>query len=311
MRLCANGRSYACCVIAGMALPLGATGFAFGQVDESAKHALYTTPQANAESPTAQPKAVYRKAAENRHEQPASYYGDEYRYRSPHMANPYFYDPYATQAPYRLRQWGPDGRTFGVPGRPFRGYWIDDDYRQWRHWSQSRKSNERGQRLLNTHGKMMSRGLAAFAQGDYDQARSAFALAASVNVFDPACRIHMAHACFALGRYGQAVRWLREAFGLEPRILDLPYDVRTDYGDPDDFVGHVARLERAVQGFSNEADPLIVLGYVRYYTGDRTKAYEALSLAGQRVAKNEPKRELIEMLLEASEPSRYAGKKGD
>jgi tetratricopeptide (TPR) repeat protein len=216
------------------------------------------------------------------------------------------YPPYLHQTPHRLRQWGPYGRTFTVPGRSFKGPWIDDDYRQWRYWYLTRKTHQRSRRLLKNHDLMMSRGTEAFVKGKYEQARSAFVLAADMNKFDPASRIHAAHACFALGRYSQSVRWLREAFGLEPRIRDLPYDLRTDYGRPSEFDDHLAALKASVQAFPKEIDPLIVLGYVYYYIGQRDQAHQALRKAKDCLAKAAPKDELVTTLLEATAPSRFA-----
>jgi tetratricopeptide (TPR) repeat protein len=170
----------------------------------------------------------------------------------------------------------------------------------------------RSKRLLETQGRMMARGLAAFAEGRYQDARSAFVLAADANVSDSASRIHAAHACFALQRYDEAVRWLREAFGLEPRIRELPYDLRSDYGRVEEFDEHLAALEASVQAFPNDASPLIVLGYVQFYMGNRNEAYQALRRVARRMGDKARRDDLLTLLLEASKPSKYAAvKKGE
>lgn len=231
-------------------------------------------------------------------------YGYDYR---AYGGYPYGY-PWGVM-PYRIRQWGPDGRPFLMPGRPFVGPWIDDDERQWRRWYLARRTKTRSSRLKQTHDLMMARGVAAFAAGDYEQARSGFVLAASTNVYDAASRVHAAHSCFALGRYDQAVRWLREAFRLEPRIRELPYDIRSDYGNPADFDAHLGALKATAAALPGEAEPLIMLGYVHYYTGQRAEAHRALTRASQRLARNAPEAELIAGLLENCAPSRYAANK--
>ncbi len=206
--------------------------------------------------------------------------------------------------PFRLRQWGPDSPVFAVPGRGHGG-WIDDDYRQYRYWKAVRDDRARTRSLLGTHDTMMKRGLAAFAHGNYAMARSAFRLAAKANVFDPACRVHLAHACFALGRYAEAARNLRDAFHLEPRLADLPFDVRDDYGRAEDFAHHLAALEKAATAAAGP-EVLIVLGYVQYFTAERGEAYmalnQALKMLDERAAKE---RHLLGVLIEGCRPSRF------
>ncbi len=236
-----------------------------------------------------------------------SAYGYGYPYGWPYLPDRYYGAPYAI--PHRLRQWGPYGYPFSVPGQGFRGRWIDDDYRQWRYWHLSKKGKQRTKRLLEARDLMMSRGVLAFASGQYEQARSAFVLAADMDKGDPASRIHVAHSCFALGRYGEAVRHLRRAFQLEPRIRELPYDIRTDYGRQEDFDEHLAALRAAVAAFPKEVDPLILLGYVHLYTGQRTEAYQALSRASERLVKGAPRDELIAALIENCKPPRFAARK--
>lgn len=214
-----------------------------------------------------------------------------------------FYPGYGG-VPYRLRQWGPDGAVFGVPGRSS-GEWIDDDYRQYRHWKAVREDHRRTRSLLGTHDKMVKRGLSAFARGDYATARSAFRLAAKANVFDPSCRVHLAHACFALGRYREAARNIREAFHLEPRLADLPYDVRDDYGQPEDFDRHLAALQAAASSGAGP-EPLTVLGYVQYYTDQRSEAFVALRHAQTMLDKRDTKqRHLLNVLIDGCRPSRF------
>ena len=219
--------------------------------------------------------------------------------------------PYEYGGSYRLRQWGPDGQPFLVPGRPFKGLWIDDDDRQWRYWAHVRGSKKRGERLLAGHRKMMARGLEAFAAGDYGRARSAFVLAGSMNEYDPACRVHLAHSYFALGRYRMAVGALRQAFWLEPRIRELPYDVRSDYGRPQDFATHLAALKQSVEAFPAEPDLPLLLAYVSYYTGQRAEAYPALLEAKRRSAKDGPNRRLISLFMEVCKPSPFLARKTD
>jgi len=202
------------------------------------------------------------------------------------------------------------GYWYGSGAPYFQRPWIDDEYRYFRYGRAMEQTHERTKRLLDSHHQMMLEGVAAFRDGRYEQALSAFKLAAGMNVFDPTSRVHAAHACFALHRYGEAVRWLREAFRLEPRLCELPYDLRSDYGRGEDFEEHLASLKSAVELVPTERDPLILLGYVYLYTGRRAEAHQALTQAAERLGTSAPRDELVSMLQKASEPNRsVAGRK--
>jgi len=274
-------------------------GVGLAQTVEAPRQAVYVESSARASSATAPSHYAYP-------------YGGTYRRYGHDWSWPIApYGGHAYSGPYRLRTWGPYGSPFVIPGRSFRGPWIDDDYRQWRYADRTRQSKKRTKRLLESHHKMMSRGLAAFAKGDYERARSAFVLAADMNHGDPASRVHAAHGCFALGRYSQAVRWLREAFRLEPRLCDLPYDIRTDYGAPKDFEAQLSALKGSVAAFPDEPDPLILLGYVSFYAGQRTEAHDALLQARRLLGDRAAKDHLVITLVEASQPSRFVARKKD
>jgi len=205
---------------------------------------------------------------------------------------------------------------YGFPGyhrgftRAYRGSWYDYYERVRNRKRFTKRTRDRSERLAESHRVKMSQGLQAFGAGQYEVARSAFGLAAGMDITDPASRIHAAHACFALGRYSRAVKWLREAFGLEPRIRELPYDLRNDYGRQEDFDAHLAALKGSLEAFPKEVDPPILLGYVHYFTGNRAHAYDALCKAKPRLAKGK-RDDLLALLLEASEPSRFVARKSD
>jgi hypothetical protein len=235
-------------------------------------------------------------------------YGYGYPYPYPAFSNSYIIAPSATG-------WGP----VGYPGYGYPWYgssffddyyypWIDPEYRYERYQRLTTQSAQRTKRLLDKNRGMMSQGLQAFAEGRYEQALSAFRLAADMNKSDPAARVHAAHTCFALGRYSQAVRWLREAFGLEPRLRDLPYDIRDDYGRREDFDEQLTRLRGALELSPNDIDLLTLLGYINYYTGQRTEAYEALRKVKERIPKGARRDELVASLFEACAPERREAK---
>ncbi len=164
----------------------------------------------------------------------------------------------------------------------------------------------RRQSVLSHAGTQMSRGLAAFRAGQYRTAVKYFKLTADTNQGDPASRIYAAHALFAIGRYAEAVEYLRRALSLEPRIAMLTYDVRDDYGRKTDFDTQLTDLQRAVQAAPADLNRLILLGYVLNYTDQPDGAYEALAKARKLNARDK----LVQVLYDGTNPPDIAAEKG-
>jgi len=137
----------------------------------------------------------------------------------------------------------------------------------------------RESRLQRQHLHLMNDGLAAFRRGDYRQAANQFMAAAESNHGDAGSRLHAAHALIAVGDYRSAVVMLRRAFQLQPKIVALEYDIRDDYGNVDDFGLHLKRLHEAAIRAERDEDLWILLGYMRFYSGDCSGAYDAFRLA--------------------------------
>lgn len=156
----------------------------------------------------------------------------------------------------------------------------------------------RQQRLLDHAQSHLERGLVYFRKGQYLYAADAFKLAAETNQGDPASRLYVAHALFARGRYRDAIPYLRRAFELQPKIVFLTFDIRDDYEDRREFDQQLEQLERAVQRFPGSQERLILLGYARYYGGQRDDAYEPLIRAHQQ----DPEDMLIKRLLDNCQP---------
>ena len=123
--------------------------------------------------------------------------------------------------------------------------------------------------------------------------QNAFKLAAETNQGDPAARIYAAHALFATGRYREAVPFLKRAFELQPKLVLLDYDMRDDYGRRADFDSHVRALEAALAQSPSSVERLVMLGYVRYYSGQKDTAYEPLA----RVKRIDPANPIPDRLL--------------
>ncbi len=177
-------------------------------------------------------------------------YSNYYEYYPPRDG---YYDPYQAMVAEAYRQGVDDGR----------------------HFEQFERAALMG---ITSYLDAMDFGLAAFADGRYTEAADGFLLAARLNQGDPASRIHAAQALFAQGLDAEAVAILRRAIELEPRIIHLPLDLRSDYGTPADFELHVAALtERAAD--PDDFDAAVLLGYVRLFSGRGSAAMEPLARA--------------------------------
>jgi tetratricopeptide (TPR) repeat protein len=137
-------------------------------------------------------------------------------------------------------------------------------------------ATERTERVLRHARRHYDRGVALFQEGMYHQAARTLRLASETDQGDPVSRIYAAHAHFAIGRYKDAVQFLRRAFDLQPKIAMLTYDLREDYKDPKEFEKQLAELERAIRLSPRRTERLILFGYLLSYSGQRDKAYEPL-----------------------------------
>ena len=191
---------------------------------------------------------------------------------------------YPTFSPYYDR----NGRSYDDY---FEAYRKAEQYKELKQLVRRRES-----RLGRQHLQLMNEGLAAFHRGDYRLAANQFMAAAESNHGDAGSRLHAAHALIAVGDYRSAVVLLRRAFQLQPKIVALEYDIRDDYRDIEDFRLHLRRLHEEAIRAERDEDLWILLGYVRFYSGDRVGAYDDFRLA----LKFSPRDPLAAQLAKAS-----------
>lgn len=152
---------------------------------------------------------------------------------------------------------------------------------------------KRDESLLQQNVTKTTSGTALFRAGQYEQAAVQLLDAADTNHGDALSRVRAGHAMFALGRYDQAVRLIARAFELQPGLATLRFDLREEYGRPQDFDAQVAAVERAVSARPRDAAAVTMLGYVRYYSGGPGSAFTTL----QSAKRLDPSNELIDKLL--------------
>jgi tetratricopeptide (TPR) repeat protein len=160
-----------------------------------------------------------------------------------------------------------------------------------------RESKARGEEVREHASNHYKRGLKHFREGRYHPATRYFKLAAETNQGNPTSRIYAAHALFAIGRYEDAVRYLRRAFELQPKIALLSYDIRKDYKDQTDFKQQLEKLLEAHQLDPDRIERLVLMGYIYFYTNQREKAYHPLF----RAIKINPDDRLARLLLKHCE----------
>ncbi len=127
--------------------------------------------------------------------------------------------------------------------------------------------------------KALRDGLEAFANGRYDQAADFFTLATQLDNGDAASRIHAAQAYFALEQYADAVPLVRRALELQPRLVYLKFDLRRDYGNPQEFNQQLQHLAGLLARHPDWQDGYLLLGYELLYSGQRAAAHRALARA--------------------------------
>jgi tetratricopeptide (TPR) repeat protein len=180
---------------------------------------------------------------------------------------------------------------------------LDEAYRQglydgYRAWQYYDEDYQRAQRLYRTRDEANKAGLEAFRQASYDQAVDLFVLATQLDNGDPASRLYAAQALFAVGQYEQAIPLLRRAFELQPNLLYLRFDLRLDYGNPEDLTAQLQDLQAVVAANPSWTGGHLLLGYQLLHSGQRDQAHQAFT----RAARLDPVDPLARKFLKVSYP---------
>ena len=128
------------------------------------------------------------------------------------------------------------------------------------------------------HDSLMSEGDDFFHRGEYEKAADAFSRAASLLPESAVARLARGHALFALGRFEESARSLREGMQYEPQWAFYELDLRGFYGDDAEFERHVSKLEAKL---AERAEPecLFELAYIRAFSGARESARDLFAEA--------------------------------
>lgn len=187
-----------------------------------------------------------------------------------------YYSPYAYPPSYGY--WRGESEPYGYRGAvPF-----DDGYEEGFHDGRRfQKWQHKAELGATSYMNAMRRGKEAFRQADYGVAARQFILAAKLNQGDAAARLHAVHAMVALGRYEEAVPALRRAVQLQPRLVYLPLDIRSEYGPASDFDVHLSRLAKAAEAEPGDANLCLLLGYYYFFSARPGEAEALLKRAAE------------------------------
>ncbi|MFM7842946.1 MAG: tetratricopeptide repeat protein [Planctomycetota bacterium] len=139
-------------------------------------------------------------------------------------------------------------------------------------------------------------GLAAFKEGQYESALANFDAALKLLPSDPVVHEVRALDLFALGNYSGAAASLNSLLTAAPG-MDWT-TMSSLYGDTEDYVAQLRKLEKHCQAEPTDAAAAFVLAYHYLVTGAKEEAIHAL----RAVVKNQPKDATAKRMLDALAP---------
>lgn len=160
--------------------------------------------------------------------------------------------------------------------------------------------NRRAAKVLASHERALSLGLAQLRGGEYSRAVITLKMAAELNQGDPAARIHLGQALLARGQYDEAADAVRRALELQPKLAYAPLDLPSYYGTPEAFDAHVDALLAWLRANRARAEVYFLLGYLEFQREDHAEAYRAFRMARRGLQRDS----LTESFLKITRPQR-------
>jgi hypothetical protein len=115
----------------------------------------------------------------------------------------------------------------------------------------------------------LGRGMKALRRGDFGRAVQAYRAAGRLGCADARFHVGLATAAFAVGQYFEAAEAVRADLLGSPELDRSALDIRRSYGASDVFDFHLRRLGLAARNQPDESRLWLLLGYMRFYSGDR------------------------------------------
>lgn len=139
-------------------------------------------------------------------------------------------------------------------------------------------------------------GVRAFASGDYETARRAFAEAVADDPDDPYGLILYGWSWFAMGEYSRAVRAIHQTLTATPEIVSRPPDITPLYGDRTVLTAQIERLARESELAPPNSDLKFLLAYVLFVSEQPQAALKMLTRISGPAATDPVVRRLRETL---------------
>lgn len=130
--------------------------------------------------------------------------------------------------------------------------------------------------LSNEAAIAMGRGDKSFEQGNYDEAREEYVRAIVLAGEDAPTRIALGLAEYALGSFSDAARAIRRGVAISPELAESTFSLDAVYGIVDDRAAHRRALEDFARENPEDCDALFLVGFTRYFAGEREAGVETL-----------------------------------
>jgi tetratricopeptide (TPR) repeat protein len=148
----------------------------------------------------------------------------------------------------------------------------------------------------------LQHGDAAFAQGDYAEARRHYVRAQLDGPYVGEATLAYAFTRFAEGDYALAALAFRRGVATVPDAINRPIDALNFYGDANVLEAHLQALTTHLSGQPEDVYGWFVLGYVRLSSGDAAGALEAFDQA----VVLDPPDQLLYLLRDAAQAQLHA-----
>lgn len=151
--------------------------------------------------------------------------------------------------------------------------------------------------------QLMVSGTQGFGEGRYAEAAAYFRQVVEVDPHNIDAVLAHGVARFATGDYDLSADSIRLGVSLFPPIVDSLFDIRERYQKTADFVDQTGRLEAHLERQPEDGNALLVLGFVRHFSGQRDLAEQTF----QRLKRVSPEDgELADVFLNALPPEAVA-----
>jgi len=142
---------------------------------------------------------------------------------------------------------------------------------------------------LKEAARLLQRGRAAFAAGEYGQAAEQFERAADADPKSATPHFLRAQALFAAGSYTEAVVAIRRGLERDPTWPTSSFDPKEPYGaNPAAHAEQLAELRRVVAANPGEPTLEFLLAYQLWFIGEKAEARKWLTAAEKRLASPGP-----------------------